>query len=187
MNRLVFGLGIACLPFATPSYAQHKVSASGYFASIDFEFDNRDLEERVSSDEGSVHYTIRYHYDLSDTWAVGIGYLRGTSDTIENVFTALLGEDVEVEYKAIQLLAEARMPLSQRNFLFAEANLSRYDHDLLIEDETVTSSDGVGGGVGVGWEYRFDNGLGSRVSLSYDRLGDEVQLWSMGFGLSYRF
>ncbi|GGA89355.1 hypothetical protein GCM10011369_34410 [Neiella marina] len=187
MSRILCGLAAVCLSIASTCHAQHKLSASGYVALFDYEFDNRELAERYSNHEGAVHYTLRYQYDLSERWSAGIGYLNGTSNTAENIFDGLLNDKVEVEYQAVQLFAQGRMPVSQRNFLFAEASLSRYDNDLVVDGDTFSSTDGVGFGVGVGWDHEFDNGFGSRVSLSYDRFGDEVQLWSLGVGMSYRF
>lgn len=167
------------------AFASHTVSLSYRFGDLDY--DLKPPGEPYSDEEGASHLYVGYRYGLNDNIAVGVAYLDGTTDSFLSGFTSLVGESVEIEYSQFRLEGEGTLPVSQRNYLFGQMNLSRFDYELLVDDQSTYEDDGFGYGAGVGWGYQFDSGLGLRLGAYYDRYDSNVEMVNLGWDLSYRF
>ena len=81
-------------------------------------------------------------------------------------------------------VAEGRIRLSVRNNLYARLSGLSYAHDLTFEE---TARDGTGAAAAAGWAMRFDSGIGIEASYEYLRLGSDISIGTLSFGIVVGF
>ena len=85
--------------------------------------------------------------------------------------------------------------MSPQHSLCIDINGFQYDYDkelsgFSFDDDRVDISvndDGIDFGASVGWRVRHDNGVGVRGGVDYLRMGSDVDVGSIGAGVSYSF
>lgn len=183
MRRIVVLLSTLLL--SSVVHADHTVSLSYRFG--DFDYDLAAEGQSYSKSEDASHVYAGYRYNFDEHFSLGIAYLDGSTDTFLGAFDDILGDDVEIEYSQFRIEGEGRLPISQRNYLFGQLSVARYQYDLLVDDQKATDDDGVGFGGGAGWGYQFDNGFGVRAGFYYDRFDSDIEMKHVGWDISYRF
>lgn len=135
-------------------------------------------------DLSTVHYSINSKFQVMKYLAVGIGYLKGDSDNVNVVLD--LFTDTKIEYSAIVLFAELSYPISERNYLYAQVNINKFDYDIVNDGDLVFSDDGNKLGYSLGWMYKFDSDIGMKAG--YERLDlDGIEMHGLTMGVNYNF
>lgn len=139
-------------------------------------------------DIDTAHAAFGYWLALNQNFAFGVQYLDGESDDYEFAFFGLLNDTV-LEYNAILVSAEGKLPLGRENYLFARLGASFYDYDILNDrgNETLQSDDGTDFHVAAGWRKSWGSGLGLEVLYEYLPLGDDIEVSSFGAGITFSF
>jgi len=164
---------------------RNTLELRGSFGGVDT--DDRDTFSDLN-DIDTVHAAFGYWLNLHQNFSIGLQYLDGESDDIELTFFSLLS-DSSLDYNAFLVSAEGRLALGGENYLFARLGASFYDYDIVTDsdNETQDSRDGTDFHVGAGWGKFWGNGLGMELFYEYLPLGSDIEIGTVGAGLTYRF
>lgn len=147
--------------------------------------DNSDLPGAFN-DTDTAHAAFGYWYNFNRNFSGGVSYLDGESDDFDFVFFGLLN-DTKLEYNAVMVDIEGRLPLGRENYLFARAGAAFYDYDLIDDGENALSDDGTDIHFAAGWTKRWQGGFGIQVMYEYLGLGSDLEVSAFGAGISYSF
>ncbi len=144
-------------------------------------------DARMLSRKTLWHFGASYLFNMTPSRSLGFTYIGGATNK------GIYGPDSSLVYRAYGVVAEGRLPLSQRNNLYLRLSGLIYDHE--HENFTgkagatgaSTQQDGVGFGTAVGWLMRFNSGVGLELGYEYLRLGADIDSHTGSFGVSYSF
>ena len=94
-------------------------------------------DARMLSRKTLWHFGATYLFNMTPSLSLGFGYVGGSTNK------GLLGPDSSLVYRACGVVSEGRLPLSQRNNIFARLSGLIYDH----EHENFTGKVGATGAV----------------------------------------
>ena len=114
--------------------------------------------------------------DSHDTWTCSF-------DDDDKIFN-LTADDFSLNGFVVAIKGD--LPLSKRNSLYGKLGGQYYDYNFSFHNRTVEEDSGTGVFVEGGWQYRWDMGIGMKVGLRYQDLGD-LTLKSSNVGISYTF
>ena len=136
----------------------------------------------------TAHVAFGYWLNLNRNVALGVSYLEGESDDFDFTFFNLF-EDTILEYDAVLVDVEGRVPLGRENYLFARAGVAFYDYEVIDDrdDQELTSDDGTDFHAALGWSKRWGNGVGMVAMYEYLSLGDDLDVNTIGVGITYSF
>lgn len=137
------------------------------------------------NDVDTVHFMLRYDYNFTPEFSLGLGYLAGDSSDYPSFFNLLTNS--RLEYDALLLNARYQFLLSKRNRFYIQASAIQYDYDIIDDNAVLASKDDTDYGLSVGWAFKFNNGLGLGVGYNHLRLGSEIKLRTVNFGINYSF
>ena len=137
------------------------------------------------NDTDSTHLMLRYDYNFNKEFSLGLGYLDGDSSNFNSFFN--LFTDSRLEYDALLVNAKYQFVLSKRNRLFVQASAIQYNYDIIDNNSVVSSNEDTDFGLAIGWAMKFDKGLGLGVGYNYLRLGSDIKIKTVNFGISYSF
>lgn len=137
------------------------------------------------NDVDTLHFMLRYDYNLTPKFSLGLGYLNGDSSDYPSFFN--LFTNSRLDYDAILLNARYQFILSKRNRFYVQASAVKYDYDIIDDNTVLTSNDDTDYGLAIGWAFKFDKGLGLGVGYNHLRLGSEIKLRTVNFGINYNF
>ena len=92
----------------------------------------------------------------------------------------------EVEYSNLVVAIKGKLPLSQRNSLYAKIGAQYYDYDINRGNKTIVSDADIGLYLAAGWQYRWDMGLGMNAGYETYDMGD-LTTFTLNVGISYQF
>lgn len=183
--------------FSSISHSQeslHTVAIDVGVSSGEFKGSSKD------SDGIGLSY-IYYNYQAFDNISFEAGYISGYQfddwdceedrhdnwtcrfDDDDKIFS-LRADDFSLD--GFVLAVKGDLPLSKRNSLYGKVGAQYYDYDFSFNNRTVEEDSGVGAFIEGGWQYRWDMGIGMKVGLRYQDLGD-LTLTSSNVGISYSF
>ncbi len=183
MNRntlIVIPLLLAISGIGNAADSPHNVSIVSLFGGIE----NTSVINELN-DIDTFHYTLAYSYRLNNNLALSIGYVRGDSSSVISIVDFFT--DSSLDYSAFLMGAKLQSFITKRNAFFARLNIALYDYDIVDSGQVVDSEDGTDFTNTIGWSYLFDTGLD--ISLSYEqfRMGSDITIEGLGFGVSYHF
>ena len=176
-------LSIVCLLASSSCLAeQHQIGVDSFVGVVDGK-----LTEGTDSlnDIVTQHYLLSYQYKLTDNWDIKAGYLFGDSEDFGLIFDEFT--DTALEYTGPTIGVTGKFDLTRRNSLFMDVNTINYDYEMVDDGRTKVSETGWGYTANLGWQYAFDNGFGIKAAYGYSQFGDDVDIGSFSFGVSYRF
>lgn len=97
--------------------------------------------------------------------------------------------DLEVDdlaYKNFVLAAKTQLQISQRNSFYGKLGANYFDYELSRGNTKVTDDSGLGLFAELGWQYRWDNGIGMNVGYQVFDMKD-LDTYTITSGISYRF
>ena len=167
------------------SLKRSTIELRGNIGRIDAEDDDvfDDLD-----DIDTAHAALGYWFNFNQNFSIGVSYLDGESDDYEFGFFGLLNDSV-LEYNSFIASVEGRLPLGRENYLFARLGASFYDYDVVDEDdnETLRADDGTDFHFAAGWRKQWSSGFGMEVLYEYLPLGEEIELNTIGLGVTFAF
>lgn len=162
----------------------HRIEFRAVFGSVDSSIEQGSTTEELN-DLSSAHVGFAYNYIVHENFAIGFEKMSGDSDSFvefSDLFT-----DSKLDYDLLNLVAIADFSVSKRNELYAKLIASKYDYDVIDDDEVVGSADGTDYGFGFGWRYTFDFGLGLSAGYESISMGDDVDFTGITTSVSYQF
>jgi len=177
---------LSCL-IITPTFAvesPHIVELRGALGGVDASIEEGSTTEElndISTGEGSFGYHYRFH----DNFSLGIEKTYGDTESFVEISDAFT--DSELEYDITSLVLTADISLTKRNKLYLRLLASSYDYDVFDDGEVVGSSDGSEFSYGFGWSYRWDSGFGLSLGVDSRSLGQDVEIDTISYGVSYQF
>lgn len=176
---------IAQEPGSGVPFKRHTLELRGGVGGIDTE--GEELFQDLN-DVDTAHAAFGYWLSLNRNFSLGVQYLDGESDDYEFAFFGLLN-DSTLEYNAVLVSAEGKLPLGRENYLFARAGASFYDYDIVANrgNEKLRSDDGTDFHIAAGWRKTWGNGIGMEVLYEYLPLGKEIEVGTIGAGITYSF
>lgn len=137
------------------------------------------------NDTDSTHYMLRYDFNFTKEFSLGLGYLDGDSSNFNSFFN--LFTDSRLEYDALLVNAKYQFILSKRNRLFIQASAIQYNYDIIDDNAVVSSDEDSDFGLAIGWAMKFNKGLGLGVGYNYLRMGSDIKVKTINFGINYSF
>ncbi len=144
-------------------------------------------DARMLSRKTLWHVGATYLFNMTPSLSLGFTYVGGATNK------GFISFDSSLVYRAYGITAEGRLPLSQRNNLYARLSGLLYDHEhenftgKVGATGAVTQQHGAGVSTAVGWLMRFNNGVGLELGYEYMRLGSKIDAHTGSFGISYSF
>ena len=167
--------------------SDHIIGGSVGYGSQDFE--SNDGKEFGAGD--SFSSDIYYRYMLNEHFGLEAGVMSGTGGIVSAISGVFTSVD-NISYKGFRGAVYGQVPLSESNHLYAKVGMSAnqldYDFRGVFSSDEVKSIESSGNDFygAVGWEVRFQSGLGLNLEYQYVPV-QELQVHSFNFGMSYRF
>ena len=92
----------------------------------------------------------------------------------------------DLDYQNLVVAAKTQIEITQRNSFYAKLGANYFDYELSRGNTKVEDDSGLGLFAELGWQYRWDNGIGMNVGYQVFDMKD-LDTYNITSGISYRF
>ncbi|QFU23988.1 porin family protein [Shewanella eurypsychrophilus] len=170
--------------FVGADESRHYIGGTLGYGFHDFET----KEHGTANFSDSITADIYYRYMVNDNFGVEVGGMSGSGGAF-SIFSDIWHDVKSLSYRGVRTSAYGKLPLSASNSLYAKAGATHQwiDYDITQDKDRLGVSETDSGFYGaIGWEFRFNNGLGLNAEYQYVPMSN-LTLKSYNVGVNYAF
>ncbi|OKY25283.1 outer membrane beta-barrel protein [Thalassotalea sp. PP2-459] len=159
-----------------------------------------DYKGKDTDSQGVAKSYFYYNYKFSHYFSAEVG-LVGAEDiddweckkNADDEFVCYSddSDDFEIvaddfDFGSVVVAIRGELPLSKHNSLYGKIGAEFYDYEFGLMREKTIKEDGTGLFAELGWQYRWNNGIGLSASYQFHNVGD-LEMKGLNLGISYAF
>lgn len=159
-----------------------------------------EYKSKGTDNQGVAKSYLYYNYQFTNYFSAEVA-LVGASDVddwecsknADDEYTCYSddSDDFEIvaddfDFGSVVVAIRGDLPLSKHNSLYGKIGAEFYDYEFGLNREKTIKEDGTGLFAELGWQYRWDNGLGLNASYQFHNVGD-LEMKGLNLGISYAF
>ncbi|WP_286233762.1 outer membrane beta-barrel protein [Thalassotalea sediminis] len=196
MKQSLLSLAMLAI-ISTSALAEHEKQHT-----VGIQFGGGGLEHKGKDTDGEgVGFSyLYYNYKVSDYFSAEVGIV-GAEDVDDwecqknnnDVYECYSddSDDFEIiaddfDYGSVIVAVRGDLQVSKHNTFYGKLGVEFYDYQFDFKRKKTIDEDGTGLFAEIGWEYRWDNGMGLNAGYQFHNAGD-LDMNGLNLGVSYAF